>query len=120
MVIAGIDCPRQATTEEIAERSLVVLRRYVPPDVPGVAFLSGGQTGEQACLNLDAINRLGNAPWQLTFSFGRALQYPALEVWAGEHAHVPAAQAALHHRARMAGLARSGEYTPAAESQAHG
>jgi fructose-bisphosphate aldolase class I len=111
MVTAGSDHSSQAAPDEVATRTLVVLRRCVPAAVPGIAFLSGGMTGEQACANLDAMNRSGGAPWQLTFSFGRALQYPALETWGGQEANVPAAQAAFMHRARMSSLARSGRYT---------
>ncbi len=114
MVIAGRDCPRQATGNEIAELTLKTLRDCVPPEVPGIAFLSGGQTGEEACTNLDAMVRKGDLPWELTYSFGRALQQPALQIWGGSH--VTEAQAALLHRARMSSLARSGRYTAADES----
>jgi fructose-bisphosphate aldolase class I len=90
MVTSGSDHPSQAAPDEVAARTLAALRRCVPAVVPGVAFLSGGMTGEQACANLDAMNRSNEPPWQLTFSFGRALQYPALEIWAGQEANVPA------------------------------
>ena len=116
MVIAGSDCARQATSEEIAELTLATLREFVPPEVPGITFLSGGQTGEEACTNLDAMVHNGDAPWQLTYSFGRALQYPGLEIWGGSS--VAEAQAALVHRARMSSLARSGRYSAEAERAA--
>ena len=115
MVVAGMDCPEQPETAQVAAMTLETLRKCVPADVPGIAFLSGGMTGERACANLDAMVRLGPHPWQLTYSFGRALQYPALEIWAGRPENVPAAQAALIHRCRMSSLARSGEYAPEAE-----
>lgn len=116
MVIAGIDCPRQATTEEVAEMTLATLNETVPREVPGIAFLSGGQTGEEACTNLDAMARIGDSPWELTYSFGRALQYPGLEIWGGSN--VADAQAALLHRSRMSSLARSGRYSAAEERAA--
>jgi fructose-bisphosphate aldolase class I len=116
MVIAGSECPRQATSEEIAELTLTTLREFVPAEVPAIAFLSGGQTGEEACANLDAMVRRGDRPWELTFSFGRALQYPGLEIWGGSHG--AEAQAALLHRARMSSLARSGRYSAVEERAA--
>ncbi len=116
MVISGSDCPRQATSDEIAELTLSTLREFVPPEVPGIAFLSGGQTGEEACTNLDAMVRRGGLPWELTYSFGRALQYPSLEIWGGSN--VAEAQAALLHRARMSSLARSGRYSAGEERAA--
>jgi fructose-bisphosphate aldolase class I len=115
MVTAGSKCASRAETAEIAERTLATLRRCVPVSVPGIAFLSGGMTGEQACANLSAMNADGGLPWRLIFSFGRALQYPALELWGGEEANVAAAQAAFLHRARMSSLASTGAYTPDAE-----
>jgi fructose-bisphosphate aldolase class I len=115
MVIPGSGCPVQAETREIAELTVQTLRRCVPAAVPGVAFLSGGQTGDEACTNLNAMNGGESQPWELTYSFGRALQYPALEIWRGNAANVPAAQSAFLHRARMSGLARSGRYSPSLE-----
>ncbi len=109
MVIAGGDCPRRATSDEIAELTLATLCELVPAEVPGIAFLSGGQTGEEACANLDAMVRRGDVPWELTYSFGRALQYPSLEIWGGSNG--ADAQATLLHRARMSSLARSGRYS---------
>jgi len=112
MVLPGDACPDQSSAGEVAALTLQALRRCVPSAVPGIAFLSGGLTGEQACAYLNEMAVRGPHPWQLTFSFGRALQYPALKIWAGDPANVPAAQAAFLHRARMAGLARSGAYSP--------
>ena len=115
MVTSGNESPRRADTDEIAELTLTTLRRCVPAIVPGVAFLSGGQTGEEACRNLNAMICLGRLPWELTFSFGRALQNPSLEVWGGEPRNVPAAQAAFLHRLRMSGAARAGKYSSGLE-----
>lgn len=116
MVTPGSECPVQADTDQIAELTLKTLRRCVPAAVPGVAFLSGGLPGEEACKNLNAMTAEGSHPWELTFSFGRALQYPALQIWRGEPANVTAAQAAFLHRARMSSRARSGGYSPTMES----
>lgn len=116
MVIAGSECSCQATSEEIAELTLTTLRDFVPAEVPGIAFLSGGQTGEEACTNLNAMVRRGDLPWELTYSFGRALQYPSLEIWDGSNG--ADAQAALLHRARMSSHARSGRYSAVAERAA--
>ena len=115
MVISGSACPNQADAAEIAGLTLQTLRRCVPAAVPGVAFLSGGLTGEQACTFLDEMMSRGPHPWELTFSFGRALQYPAVEIWGGVAANVRSAQAAFLHRARMSSLARSGAYSPDSE-----
>jgi len=92
------------------------LRDHVPASVPGIVFLSGGQSDEAATAHLNAMNRLGDAPWQLSFSYGRALQAPALKAWKGEAANGPAAQRAFHHRARLNGAARSGSWTEAMEN----
>jgi len=118
MVISGKDCPKQASVSEVAARTLAVLKRTVPAAVPGIAFLSGGQSDELASAHLDAMNRLGGGPWALTFSYGRALQQPSLKSWKGVAANVPAAQAALLHRARMNGLAALGQYQAAMEKTA--
>jgi fructose-bisphosphate aldolase class I len=88
----------------------------VPASVPGIVFLSGGQSDQAATAHLNAMNRLGGAPWQLSFSYGRALQAPALKAWKGEAANGPAAQRAFQHRARLNGAARSGSYTEAMET----
>jgi fructose-bisphosphate aldolase class I len=115
MVTRGSDSGAPADTSEVAKRTLATLRHCVPAAVPGIAFLSGGQSGEEACANLNAMSSTGSLPWKLSFSFGRALQYPALEIWAGEVANIPAAQLAFLHRARMSSLARAGKYSQAEE-----
>jgi len=115
MVLPGTDCPIQADDDAIADATLTVMRRAVPAAVPGLVFLSGGQSDEQATSRLSAMNARGPQPWQLSFSYGRALQGPVLRAWLGEAANRPAAQAALQHRARMNGLARTGAYRPEME-----
>jgi fructose-bisphosphate aldolase, class I len=116
MVLSGSDCPVQAGVEEVAAATLACLRDHVPASVPGIVFLSGGQSDEAATAHLNAMNRLGGAPWQLSFSYGRALQAPALKAWKGEAANGPAAQRAFLHRARLNGAARSGSWTEAMET----
>jgi len=118
MVISGKSCARQAGVDEVAERTLRLLKRCVPAAVPGIAFLSGGQSDELATAHLDAMNRLGGGPWTLSFSYGRALQQPALKAWHGSAANVGAAQAALLHRANMNGLAAIGQYRADLEKKA--
>jgi fructose-bisphosphate aldolase class I len=115
MVISGKKCARQASVDEVAERTVRILKRTVPAAVAGIAFLSGGQSDEVATAHLDAMNKLGNLPWPLTFSYGRALQAACLKAWKGQAANVPAAQAALTHRARMNGLAALGKYSASME-----
>lgn len=110
MVLPGKDCPTTASPGEIAEATIAVLRRAVPAAVPGVVFLSGGQSDEDATANLDALNRRAPQPWELSFSYGRALQAPVLRAWGGEDAHSEAARAALLHRATLNGAARRGAY----------
>ena len=119
MVVPGLKCPKQNSTEEIAEATVQCLLRTVPAAVPGVAFLSGGQSGELASERLSAMNaRFKNRmPWGLAFSFARAIQEPAMQIWHGEDANVPAAQKALLHRAKCNVAARLGEYTAAMEKQ---
>ena len=118
MVLPGKAC-RRAGPEEVAEATLRVLRRVVPAAVPSINFLSGGQGAEEATANLNAINRLrGNAPWQLSISYGRALQQPALHAWLGRSGNREAAQQALLKRARLNSLARKGEYDPSMEQAA--
>ncbi len=118
MVLPGKDC-RKAPPEEVAEAALKILRRTVPAAVPSINFLSGGQSPVEATENLNAINQLrGNAPWQLSISYGRALQQPVLEAWRGDDANIQAAQQALLKRARLNSLARMGEYRPEMESEA--
>jgi fructose-bisphosphate aldolase class I len=109
MVISGKQCPEQATSEQVAAQTIDCFLRYVPAMVPGIVFLSGGQSEVEATENLNAINRLGG-PWPLSFSYGRALQASALAAWGGEAANVDAGQAAFLHRARMNALAAAGDW----------
>lgn len=111
MILPGKDCAQKAGPEEIAEKTLLELRRSVPAAVPSINFLSGGQTPEEATANLNALNAMaGNAPWQLSFSYARALQQPVLEAWRGKAENVAIAQQALYKRARLNGAARYGHY----------
>jgi fructose-bisphosphate aldolase, class I len=112
MVLPGLTCPRQAAVDEVADDTVRCLLRAVPAAVPGIAFLSGGQSGELASARLNAMNVRFKSllPWALAFSFARAIQQPALEIWQGEEAHVLAAQKALYHRARCNSAARLGQY----------
>ena len=110
MVISGKQCPTQATSDQVAELTIDCFLRHVPAMVPGIVFLSGGQSEVEATENLNAINQLGG-PWPLSFSYGRALQASALEVWGGEAENVEAAQAVFVHRARMNALAAAGEWS---------
>lgn len=116
MVLAGLKCPRQDSAAEVAEATMRCMGRYVPVAVPGLVFLSGGQSAEVATDNLNAMNRLGGHPWQVSFSYGRALQAPVLAAWQGKEANVAAAQQALLKRCRLNGLARDGEYLRTMES----
>jgi fructose-bisphosphate aldolase class I len=118
MVIAGKKASRQAGVQEVAEETLRCLLNTVPAAVPGVAFLSGGQSAEVATEHLNAMSKMGPLPWSLSFSYGRALQDPALATWKGDEANVEDAQKALYHRVRLNGIARSGEYTPEMEKAA--
>ena len=117
MVLSGYSASNRAGVDEVAEATLEVLLKHVPASVPGIVFLSGGQTDEDATAHLNAMNARGSHPWQLSFSYGRALQAPALKAWAGDGANVQAAQDAYAHRAKMNGLARSGEYSPQMEKE---
>jgi fructose-bisphosphate aldolase class I len=110
MVLPGKDCPVQADDDEIAAATVAVLRRTVPAAVPGIMFLSGGQSDTQATARLNALNQLGPQPWELSFSFGRALQAPVLKAWGGDDSSSREAQEALVHRARLNGAARRGSY----------
>lgn len=116
MVLPGKDCPSPANEDEIARATLRCLCDVVPPAVPGVVFLSGGQSDVAATEWLNAICRLGDGPWKLTFSYGRALQDAALKTWNGSAAQVKSAQAALLHRAQCNSLATQGKYTREIES----
>ena len=117
MVLPGLTCPKQESVDEVADATVKSLLRTVPAAVPGVAFLSGGQPSELASARLNAMNVRfkSRLPWALTFSFSRAIQQPALEIWQGEEANVSAAQQALYHRAKCNRAARRGEYTAAME-----
>jgi fructose-bisphosphate aldolase class I len=116
MVVSGSDSPTQAGVTQVARATVACLLDHVPASVPGIVFLSGGQSDQAATAHLNAMNRLGGAPWQLSFSYGRALQAPALKAWKGEAANAPAAQRAFAHRARLNGAARTGSYTEAMET----
>ena len=118
MVISGKKCKEQASPEEVAERTIATLLNQVPAAVPGIAFLSGGQSDELATRHLNLMNQMGDLPWELTFSYGRALQAPALKAWAGKDENVAAAQAAFLKRARLNGLAHEGDYSSDMENAA--
>ena len=117
MVLAGSECPQQASVAQSAAATLRCLLRTVPGAVPGVVFLSGGQSEVQATQHLNALNQLGKAPWELSFSFGRALQDAALKTWKGDAANVNAAQKALGHRAQCNSAARFGKYSEQMEGR---
>src|SRR5690606_14330202 len=116
MVIAGKKCPKQASVQEVAERTIAALKATVPSAVPGIAYLSGGQSDEQATAHLDAMNKIGGFPWKMTFSYGRALQAAPQKAWSGKAENVRAAQDAFHHRARMNGLASKGAWSKSLET----
>jgi fructose-bisphosphate aldolase class I len=118
MVIAGKKCAAQASPQQVADATLRCLRRRVPAAVPGIAFLSGGQSEAEATLHLSLMNRAANRPWQLSFSYGRALQQSTLDAWRGEASKVAAAQQTFLRRARLNGLARNGSYDAAMEQAA--
>ena len=120
MVISGKECKQQANVEEVAERTVRILKRTVPGAVAGIVFLSGGQSDELATAHLNAMNRnfAGKLPWPVSFSYGRALQAASLKAWKGSAANVAAGQAALLHRSRMNSLACTGKYSDAEENQA--
>jgi fructose-bisphosphate aldolase class I len=118
MVLSGYGAQQRASVEEVAEWTLRCLSRHVPAAVPGIVFLSGGQSDEDATAHLNAMNKRGPHPWQLSFSYGRALQAPALKAWAGKAENVEAAQQAYYHRAAMNGAARTGAYAPEMEREA--
>ena len=118
MVIAAKKCATHADPRQVAEATVRCLKRHVPASVPGIAFLSGGQTEAQATEHLSLMNAIGSLPWELSFSYGRALQASTLQAWGGQAAHVAAAQREFHKRARLNGLARRGAYKPAMEKEA--
>lgn len=118
MAISGKKCATQASVAEVAEKTIRLLKSCVPAAVPGIAFLSGGQSDEEATAHLDAMNKFGGLPWRLTFSYGRALQAAPQHAWAGKAANVAAGQQAFIHRARMNALASKGEWQPGLEQKA--
>jgi len=118
MVVPGKKSGKRASVDQVAEMTVRVLRACVPPAVPGIAFLSGGQSDEEATAHLDAINRFGVLPWKVTFSYGRALQAAPQKAWSGRNENVAAAQRAFSHRARMNGLATRGEWKADLEKKA--
>ena len=113
MVLSGYKCSEQASVDEVAEMTVTVLKRCVPSAVPGIAFLSGGQSNENATAHLNAMNQIlgNNSPWNLTYSYGRALQSPALDAWRGKEENVTAAQDAFYKRAKLNSLASKGDYS---------
>jgi fructose-bisphosphate aldolase class I len=118
MVLSGYEASQRADADEVAEWTLRCFSKHVPAAVPGIVFLSGGQSDEDATANLNAMNAVGPHPWQLSFSYGRALQAPALKAWGGKPENVEAAQRAYYHRAKMNGAARTGMYAPEMEREA--
>jgi fructose-bisphosphate aldolase class I len=118
MVVPGKKSSKRASVDEVAEKTLRVLKACVPAAVPGIAFLSGGQSDEEATAHLDAMNRMGPLPWRLTFSYGRALQHAPQQAWSGKSENVAAAQRAFNHRAMMNGLASLGQWKADLERKA--
>ena len=118
MAIAGKKCAKKASVEEVAEKTVKMLKACVPGAVPGIAFLSGGQSDEEATAHLDAMNKIGKLPWKLTFSYGRALQHAPQVAWRGKAENITAAQRAFSHRAKMNGLATLGQWKSDLEKQA--
>ncbi len=117
MIVPGKKAAKQASVDEVAEKTIKCLKACVPAAVPGIAYLSGGQSDEQATAHLSRMNEIGGFPWQMTFSYGRALQAAAQKAWSGRPANVAAAQAAFLHRARMNGLASQGKWNEVLERQ---
>jgi fructose-bisphosphate aldolase class I len=118
MTIPGKKSPKRASVEEVAEKTLRVLKACVPAAVPGIAFLSGGQSDEEATAHLDAMNKMGPTPWRVSFSYGRALQAAPQKTWSGKSENVAAAQRAFSHRAMMNGLATLGQWKADLERKA--
>jgi fructose-bisphosphate aldolase class I len=118
MVLSGYDAEDRAEADEVADWTLRCFYKHVPAAVPGIVFLSGGQSDEVATANLNAMNRTGGHPWELSFSYGRALQAPALKAWQGRQQNVETGQRALYHRAKMNSAARTGTYAPEMEREA--
>jgi fructose-bisphosphate aldolase class I len=117
MVLSGYEASTRADVDEVAAATLHTLRKHVPAAVPGIVFLSGGQSDEDATAHLNALNARGPHPWQLSFSYGRALQAPALKAWGGKAENVEAGQRAFYHRAKMNSAARTGAYAPEMERE---
>jgi fructose-bisphosphate aldolase class I len=118
MVLSGYEASDRASVDEVADVTLECFYKHVPAAVPGIVFLSGGQSDEDATAHLNAMNARGAHPWQLSFSYGRALQAPALKAWSGKEENVEAAQRAYYHRAKMNSAARTGMYAPEMEQEA--
>jgi fructose-bisphosphate aldolase class I len=118
MVVSGMKCAKQASVAEVAEKTVRLLKACVPAAVPGIAFLSGGQSDEDATAHLDAMHRIGSLPWPLTFSYGRALQAAPQKAWSGEAENIAAGERAFTHRARMNALASRGEWEAGLEKKA--
>jgi fructose-bisphosphate aldolase class I len=118
MVVSGKKSSKQASVQEVAEKTTRLLKTCVPAAVPGIAFLSGGQSDEEATAHLNAINALGRLPWPVTFSYGRALQAAPQKAWSGKSENVAAGQRAFSHRAHMNGLASTGRWTADLEKKA--
>jgi fructose-bisphosphate aldolase class I len=117
MVLPGKDSEQEVTPEQVAEATVRCFRRVVPAAVPGVVFLSGGQSAEEATVRLNAMNQMNNLPWEMSFSYGRALQQPVLAAWQGQAESEEKAQVQFQHRAMLNGAARYGEYAPEMEWQ---
>src|SRR5690606_3823731 len=118
MVISGKKAASRANPQQVAEATVRTLKRYVPGAVPGIAFLSGGQSAAEATEHLNLMNKMGPLPWELTFSYGRALQDEALKAWGGKSENFAAGQKAFFRRAKLNGLARTGSYTAKSEQEA--
>jgi fructose-bisphosphate aldolase class I len=118
MAVPGKKSEKKASVQEVAEKTVKMLKDCVPGAVPGIAFLSGGQSDEEATAHLDAMNKIGNLPWPLTFSYGRALQHAPQKAWSGKAENVPVAQSAFSHRAKMNGLAALGQWKADLEKKA--
>ena len=118
MIVSGKKCPTQADVEEVAEKTIACFKRTVPAAIPGIVFLSGGQSDEDATAHLNAMNAIGGFPWKMSFSYGRALQAAPQKAWSGKAENVPAAQKAFLHRAKMNGLAALGKWESGLEKAA--
>jgi fructose-bisphosphate aldolase, class I len=118
MVLSGKDAAQQAGIDDVAKETIKVLEKTVPEEIPGIVFLSGGQSDELATAHLNAMNQMGPYPWELSFSYGRALQAPSLNAWGGDPANVEAGRKALLHRSKLNGAARDGKYSSEMENEA--